>query len=281
MKLKKRRLSNGFFDFFSVILLLNSLSALFCLIVLFSFFVPNDERINCCYRSTSGFHFFCFGYYRCDHDFICFDNSRGQGFVLLMIVIIIFFFFFVSIYFIARFLGKNLSRYISLTAFIVINCVKILKCISFIYDKGNDNVYSKNILIISAALLIFNVSGVLLPNLKCFKILRNETDNKIQISIRVSRDSSKSGVNNLVKSIYSNNIVNIENNSNYNNTFPMAPEQNSEKNENINNNSFSASNKSKINEKATNIEDISLSITRRDVSSDRKSIGNAEESTKI
>ena len=231
VKLTKRRLSYRFInDFYFVIMLLNSLSAFFCLIVLFSFFVKNDDRINCCYRSTSGFHFLCFGYY--------------------------------------------------LISFIILNFIMILKCVSLMNDTGNDNIYSKNILIISAVLLIFNILGVLLPNLKCFKILRYEPNNKIHISLRGSSIISKSGVNNLVKSI-SNNIV-VENNSNYNNNnaFPMAPEQNSEKNENITN-SFSANNKSKIIEKSTNVEDISLSVTRRDFTSDRKSIGNIEESTKI
>ena len=281
VKLTKRRLSYRFInDFYFVIMLLNSLSAFFCLIVLFSFFVKNDDRINCCYRSTSGFHFLCFGYYRCDHDLICFENNRGQGFFLLMIFLMIFFFFFMSIFFIAKFLGKNISRYMSLISFIILNFIMILKCVSLMNDTGNDNIYSKNILIISAVLLIFNILGVLLPNLKCFKILRYEPNNKIHISLRGSSIISKSGVNNLVKSI-SNNIV-VENNSNYNNNnaFPMAPEQNSEKNENITN-SFSANNKSKIIEKSTNVEDISLSVTRRDFTSDRKSIGNIEESTKI
>ena len=79
VKLKKRRLSYGFSDFYLVILLLNSLSAFFCLIVLFSFFVKNDERISCCCnKSTSGFHFFCFGYCRYNHDLICFKTNRGQ-----------------------------------------------------------------------------------------------------------------------------------------------------------------------------------------------------------
>ena len=186
-------------------------------------------------------------------------------------------------FFIAKFLGKNLSRYISLVSFIIFNFIKILKCVSNINDNNNNNIFdSKIILIISAVLLIFNVSGVLLPNLKCFKILRNEPNNKVIISLRASNNSSKSGANNLVKSINSNNIVNASNNSNYNNnnTFPIAQEQSSEKNENVNN-SFSKNNKSKINEKTTNIEDISLSITRRDFSSDRKTIGNLEESTKI
>ena len=281
VKLKKRRLSYRFSDFYFVILVLNSLSAFFCLIVLFSFFVKNDERINCCYRSTSGFHFFCFGYYRCDHDLICFENNRGQGFFLLMIFLMVIFFFFISIFFIAKFLGKNLSRYISLVSFIIFNFIKILKCVSYINDNNN-NFYSKSILIISAVLLIFNISGVLLPNLKCFSILRNEPINKVIISLRGSNNSSKSGTNSLVKSINSNNIVNAANNSNFNNnnTFPIVQEQSSEKNENINN-SFSINNKSKINEKTTNIEDVSLSITRRDFSSDRKSIGNLEESTKI
>ena len=281
VKLTKRRLSYRFInDFYFVIMLLNSLSAFFCLIVLFSFFVKNDDRINCCYRSTSGFHFLCFGYYRCDHDLICFENNRGQGFFLLMIFLMIFFFFFMSIFFIAKFLGKNISRYMSLISFIILNFIMILKCVSLMNDTGNDNIYSKNILIISAVLLIFNILGVLLPNLKCFKILRYEPNNKIHISLRGSSIISKSGVNNLVKSI-SNNIV-VENNSNYNNNnaFPMAPEQNSDKNENITN-SFSANNKSKIIEKSTNVEDISLSVTRRDFTSDRKSIGNIEESTKI
>jgi hypothetical protein len=281
VKMKKRRLSYGFFDFYFVILALNSLSAFFCLIVLFSFFVKNEERISCCYRSTSGFHFLCFGYYRCDHDLICFENNRGQGFFLLMIALMIIFFFFISIFFIAKFLGKNLSRYISLVSFIFFNFIKILECASYIKDNGENNIYSKNILIISVVLLIFNLSGALLPNLKCFTILRNEPNIKVIISLKGSSNSSKSSVNNLVKRI-SNDIVNIENNNNYNNnnTFPMAQEQSSEKNENINN-SFSTHNKSKINEKTTNIEDISLSITRRDFTSDRKSIGNLEVSTKI
>ena len=286
VKLKKRRLSYRIFDFFFVILTLNSLSAFFCLIILFSFFVKNEERNNCCcYRSTSGFHFLCFGYYRCDHDLICFENDRGQGFFLFMLFLMVIFFFFISIFFIARFLGKNLSRYISLVSFIIFNLIKILKCVTYIKDNNNNNnnnFYSKNILIVSAVLIIFNISGVLLPNLKCFKILRKESNKKVIISLRGNNNSSKSVVNNLVKSTNSNNIVNAANNSNYNNnnTFPIAQEQSSEKNENINN-SFSVNNKSKINEKTTNIEDVSLSIIRKDFSSDRKTIGNLEESTKI
>ena len=94
VKLKKRRLSYRIFDFYFVILALNSLSAFFCLIVLFSFFVKNDERMSCCHRSTSGFHFLCFGYYRCDHDLICFENNRDQGHFLLMIFLMVIFFFF-------------------------------------------------------------------------------------------------------------------------------------------------------------------------------------------
>ena len=274
-KLKQRKLfSRNLFDYYSVILLLNSLSAYFCFILLFSFFVRNDERINFCVRSTSGFHCLCFGYYRCDHDLICFDNTKGQGFFLLMIFLMIIFFFFVIIFFIAKFLGKNLSRYISLISFIIFNIINILNCVSYINNNGSDDNYSKYILIISAILLIINILGVLLPNLKCFKILTKEPSKKVHISHKSRSDRSKS-IKSLVKR--NNNITNIENNDNYNNNnaFPMTPEQNSEKNGNIIN-SFLANNKSPENEKSTNIEDISLSVTRRDFTSDRKSISNIE-----
>ena len=178
------------------------------------------------------------------------------------------FFFFISIFFIPKFLGKNLSRYICLVSFIIFNFIKILECASYINDN-NKNFYSKNILIISAALLIFNISGILLPNLKCFKILRNEPDNKVIISLKGNNNSNKSGDNNHIKSINNNNKINAANNNNH---FPISQEQSSEKNENINN----------INEKTTNIKDTSLSATRRDCFRKKKTIGNLEEeSTKI
>lgn len=272
IKMSKRRLSIGFYDFYSYIMIINSLYAFFCLILLFSFFVRNDERVVCCYRSAYGFQFLCFGYYRCDHDLICFQgSSRGNGFFMFTILLMIIFFFFVGIYFIAKFLGKILARYFSLISFIIINFINILICLSNINDNDNGNIYKKNILLISAVLLIFNISGVLLPNLKCFKILRSESDNKKPIPLRGSTDISKSGVNNLPKSIHSNNAVNVKNDNNYynKNNSQKNPEQNSEKSENA----------TKIIEKSTNItniEDISLSVTRRDFTSDRKSIGKDE-----
>ena len=134
------------------LLILNLIFLYFCFNLILSFFVGENECKNCC---CSDCH--CGG-----SDCNCNNSSGGNGgeiIVCLILIIIL-----ILIYFLTKLCGKHLSRFISISSFIIINFLILI--ISFIYIAIDDDSAIKYNIAISSILFICNVLGISLPNFK-------------------------------------------------------------------------------------------------------------------
>jgi len=147
-KLYKYKYFNSFYK--ESLLILNLIYLYFCLSLISSFFVGDNESRNCC----------C---HKCDcSNCSCSNSNGGNGGELLVVLFLIF--ILIIIYFSTKLCGKHLSRYISLSFIIIINFSILI--ISFIHLSFYDDSEIKFNIIISFILLICNVLGISLPNFK-------------------------------------------------------------------------------------------------------------------
>ena len=160
----KKKLSPYSFskNYYITIFTLNLVLIYFCLSLLFSFCVGDNEcecNNGCCRCCCNGE---CGG---CD----CSRNGDGSGVLACLILIIII----VIIYFSTKLCGKHLSRYISLSFISLIYfSIFLISLLSF----NEDNPIIKYNILISTSYLICNLSGMILPNIKQCQNLRYESN---------------------------------------------------------------------------------------------------------
>lgn len=222
-KLNLRKLSNYNSSYYYAILLLNLIYLYFCFNLVSSFFIEDNECKKYCCGCED-----CSG---CD----CtrsIDNAGGLIVVCFLIIGIT-----MIIYFSTKFCGKHLARYISLTFIIIINILIFVLSLTFIYE--NQKGIKINI-IISVILLICNVLGVSLPNLKRSNNLiynYNQPENINYPSEQLPEINNENFIHN---NNYNNfdNFNNSQNNTNennniliveseHNNEFPLIQNNNS------------------------------------------------------
>lgn len=149
---KLYRYNNSFSSFYqSSLLILNLIFLYFCLNLISSFLVGDNECQNCCCGNCD-----------CRGDCNCSNSSGGNGGEILVCLILLF--ILIIIYFSTKLCGKHLSRYISLSFIIIINFSILI--ISLIYLSIDDDSVIKSNILISSILLICNALGISLPNCK-------------------------------------------------------------------------------------------------------------------
>ena len=249
-KQTKQKLSPYTFskNYFITIFILNFLLIYFCLSLLFSFCVGDNEcecNSSCCRCCCDG------GCGGCE----CRNGDNGSGIIACLILILII----VIIYFSTKLCGKHLSRYISLS---FISFVYFLIFIISLLSFNGDNPIIKYNILISTSYLICNLSGMILPNLKQCENLRYESNpppievinfpqypqmqnNRIAINVNNSyNNNQRDTINNvpIVRNEYNHSFPQDQTTESYigNNPVPInsinsSVSQNSVENENLGN----------------------------------------------
>ena len=215
--------------YFKSILILNSFSLFFWILLVFSFCV-GDRECNCIYCDCA-----C-------RSGDCNCNNNGDG-AKAALICLIFICFALIIYYSLKFCGKHLSRYIVLSCFIFNNlCIFIFS--SFIINKYSFYVFE--IVMISLSLIIINALFMIIPNISACKWFRFHVrvHNENQIpNINNSAVIYNNGNNYYNNNIYQPNQVNYAGYPNYQidpslnyNVYPVPMGKNEYNNDNHDNN---------------------------------------------
>ena len=174
----------------------------FCICLLTTFYIGENECCTCCSCCEN-----C-----CSHceapNCNCSSNVDGNGIFCICCILLVMAIFFM-IYFSTKLCGKYLSRYLYLS---FMACLNFLMIVLSIINIVPPNPEIKACLIISAILFIFNVLGMIIPNIKCCEGCKCKKKQKKEPEVKyLPYQSSTAESNNSIQNSFNSQNNFIEN----------------------------------------------------------------------